>query len=307
MGVTMNFDFGEILTRAFQITWKHKILWFFSALPTLVSFLVFPIMFIPAFLLEGNSRITPLFVDSPVYGILFFLFFIFIMLFSFVLYGVSSSAVILGTVRGDGGVERLTFGELFNDSKSYWWRVMGVMLLIGLGVSVVFFVLYGCMALIGAVTVGLGFICMVPLMLLMYPLMMVMYAIIEESQVAVVVDELGVTDAIRRAWELVRANFWRIVLISLVVYFGVSILTSVVMLPLMSPFFLLPFFMESGMAEPSPRTIMLFMGAFSLIFIPVMALVQGIALTYMKSAYTLVYLRLTKSQDNTPVVLEENA
>lgn len=303
----MNFDFGEILARAFQITWKHKILWVFSALPTLVSFLIFPIMFIPIFFLEEGSYNTPFFVESPVYGILFFLFFIFIMLFSYVLYGVSSSAVILGTVRGDGDVERFTFRELFNDSKPYWWRVLGVLLLLGLSISLVFLVIFGCMSIFGAVTIGLGYICMVPLMLLMYPAMMVLYALIEESQVAVVVDELGVTDAIKRAWELVRENFWRIVLISLVVYFGVSILSSVIMVPFMLPFFFIPFFMDSGMTDFTPRTMMLFMGGFSLLFIPVMALVQGIGLTFMKSTYTLVYLRLTKSQDNAPVVLEDES
>jgi hypothetical protein len=53
---------------------------------------------------------------------------------------------------------------------------------------------------------------------------------------------------------------------------------------------------------------MLFMGGFSLLFIPVMGIVQGFSLTFMKSAYTLVYLRLTKPQDdNAPVVLEANA
>jgi len=44
------------------------------------------------------------------------------------------------------------------------------------------------------------------------------------------------------------------------------------------------------------------MGGFSLIFIPVMALVQGIGLTFMKSVYTLVYLRLSKPQDIAPVL-----
>ena len=87
----MNFDFGEVLTRAFQITWKNKILWLFSALPTLVTFLVFPIMFVPVFTMGESSYNTPFFVDSPVYGILFFLFFIFIFLFSYVLYGISSA------------------------------------------------------------------------------------------------------------------------------------------------------------------------------------------------------------------------
>jgi hypothetical protein len=303
----MNFDFGEILTRAFQITWKHKIFWLFSALPSLVSFLVFPIMFIPLFFLEGGSNNIPFFVESPVYGVLFFLFFIFIFLFSYILYGISSSAVVLGVVRADGDVEHFTFRELLNDSKPYWWRVLGVLLLIGFGVSLFFLVIFGCMSLFGAVTIGLGYICMFPLMLLMYPVMLALYGIIEESQVAVIVDELGVTDAIRRGWELLRANFWRIVLISLIVYFGISFLSGIVMFPLMTPFFFLPIFMNGDMTEINPRTMILFMGGFSLLFIPVMALIQGITITFLKSTYTLVYLRLTKSQDNAPVLLEENA
>ncbi|MDX1378565.1 MAG: hypothetical protein R3307_06935 [Anaerolineales bacterium] len=301
----MNFDFSEILSRAFQITWKHKILWLFSALPALVSFLVFPIMFIPVFLMGENSYNTPFFVESPVYGILFFLFFIFIFLFSYVLYGISSAAVVLGAKRADAADKSFTFKELFNDSKPYWWRVLGVLLLIGLSVSLVFLVIFGCMSIFGAVTVGLGFICMVPIMLLMYPIMMVLYAVIEESQVAVVVDDAGIIDAIKRGSELVRANFWGIVLISLVVYVGISILSSIFMLPLMSPMFLIPFLMDTG-TEPSPRTMMLFLGVFSLFFIPVMALIQGITITYLKSTYTLIYLRLTKPQDNAPVVLETN-
>lgn len=302
----MNFDFSEILTRAFQITWKHKVLWLFSALPALASFLIFPIMFVPMFFMGESFNNTPFFVDSPVYGILFFLFFIFIFLFSYVLYGISSAAVVLGAKRADKGEERFTFSELFNDSKPYWWRVLGVLLLIGLGVSAVFLVIFGCMSLFGAVTAGIGFICMFPFMLLMYPLMMVLYAIIEESQVAVVADDVGVTEAIKRGWELVRANFWPIVLISLIVYVGISILTSIVMLPLMSPMFLIPFLADSG-TDLSPRTMMLVMGGFSLVFIPLMALIQGITITFMKSTYTLVYLRLTRAQDDAPEIVEANA
>lgn len=302
----MNFDLGEILTRAFQITWRHKVLWLFNALPVLVSLLILPMMFVPMIFLGDGSFGGPYFMEEPVYIILFLLFSIGVTLLSFVLYGISSSAVILGTKQADEDTENFTFKSLFNDSKPYWWRVVGVVLLLSLGVSIVFAVIFGCMALFGAVTVGLGFICAAPLMLLIYPVMMVLYSIIEESQVAVVADELGVIDAVKRGWELVRANFWRILLISLVVYLGISILSSVVMLPLMSPMFLIPFFLDGG-TEFNPRTMMLFMGGFSSIFIPVMALVQGVMVTLLKSTYTLVYLRLTKPRDNAPVVLEENA
>jgi len=302
----MNFDFSEILSRAFQITWKHKILWLFSALPTLLSFLIFPFMFVPIFFLDGDSFNNPPFFEEPIYIILFIVFSLGISLLSYVLYGISSAAVVLGTKRADDDAEGFTFKELFNDSKPYWWRVLGVLFLIGFSVSVFFMVIFGCMSIFGAVTIGLGFICMVPLMILMYPLMMVLYAIIEESQVAVIVDDVGVIDAIKRGWELVRANFWRVVLISLIVYLGVTFLSSIVMLPLMSPMFLIPFLMDSG-TDFSARTMMLFMGGFSLFFIPIMALIQGITITYLKATYTLVYLRLTKPQEDSPVIVEANA
>ena len=305
----MNFDFGEILSSAFQVTWRRKILWVFSALPILLSFLIFPLMFVPIFFMDNGSFNDPFFVNEPVYVVLFVAFSIFISLVSYGLYGVSSSAVILGAVRADGdneAGEQFTFNELFNGSKPYWWRVLGVLLLVGLGISLVFMVIFGCMSLIGMVTVGLGFICLFPLMLLMYPAMMVLYGFIEISQVGVVADDLGVTDAIQRGWELVRANLWRIVLISLVVYFGVGLLSGIVMFPFMIPFFFLQAFMESQ-SNFEPRTMMLFMGGFGLIFFPIMALVQGVGITFMKSAYTLVYLRLTKPQDDAPAPVLETS
>jgi len=288
----MDFDFGEILTRALKITWKHKVLWLFSAMPTIMSFLFVPFMFLPIFFSETDPYREPFFVDQPVYVLLFIGFSLFISALSVVLYGISSSAVTLGVLQVDGGTEKLGTGKLFEDSKPYWWRVLGVLLLSGIGISFIFMVVFGCMTMIGAVTVGLGFICMMPLFLVIYPIMMVLYGFIEISQAAVVVDDIGVTDAIRRGWELVKVNFWRILLISFIVYMGISILSSIIVLPFMTPFFFFPFLMEGGQFEPNTRTMMLFMGGFSLILFPVMAVIQGITITFLKSTYMIVYLSL---------------
>jgi len=288
----MHFDFSEILTRALKITWKHKVFWLFSAMPTMVSFLFVPFMFLPIFFSETDPYREPFFVDQPVYVLLFIGFSLFISALSVVLYGISSSAVTLGVLQVDGGTEKMEVGKLFEDSKPYWWRVLGVLLLIGIGISFIFMVVFGCMTMIGAVTVGLGFICMMPFFLVIYPIMMVLYGFIEISQAAVVVDDIGVTDAIRRGWELVKVNFWRILLISFIVYMGISILSSIVVLPFMTPFFFFPFLMEGGQFEPNLRTIMLFMGGFSLILILVMAVIQGVTITFLKSTYTIVYLSL---------------
>ena len=302
----MNFDFGEILTRAGQITWKHKVLWLFSALPTLLSFLIFPVVFLPIFLTDFDPYSEPFFVDQPLYILLFIGLSLFISILSFALYAISSSSVTLGVLQVEGGAGKLETMKLFDDGKKYWVRVLGVMLLVGLAVSLVFAVIFGCMTLFGALTIGLGFICMQPLILLMYPLMLVLYGIIEESQAAVVVDELGVTDAIQRGWELVKANFWRILLISLIVYLGISILGGIVAVPFMIPFFFMPFFME-GSSGFDMRTVMLVSGGITLLLIPVMALVQGIGMTFLKTTYALVYLRLTKTRGDAPAVIEANA
>lgn len=261
----MNFDFGEILTRAFQITWKHKVLWLFSALPTLLSFVIFPIVFAPILLTDFDSSREPFFVEQPVYILLFVGFSLFISVLSFALYAISSSSVTVGVVQAEGGAEKLETMKLFEDGRKYWLRILGVMLLIGLAVSLVFAVIFGCMILIGAATMGIGFICMQPLFLLMYPLMLALYGIIEESQAAVIVDDLGVTDAIRRGWELVKANFWRILLISLIVYLGIGILSSIVVILFMIPFFFMPFLVQDA-ASFEPRTMMLFMGGLPCFF-----------------------------------------
>ena len=300
----MNFDFGEVLSRSFQIAWKHKILWAFSALPMLVSFLIFPVVFVPIFFMQDGSFGNSSFIENPLVVLSFILFSVVVSIISYALYGIASSSVILGVVRADEGAERFTFNELLTESRSYWWRVLGVMLLVGFGVGLAFTIIFGCMMLFGAVTVGIGFICIQPLFLLMYPLMMVLYGFIEESQVAVVAEDLGVTDAVRRGWELMRANFWRILLISLIVYLGLGVISSVIMLPFMSPMFAIPFFMDGGQFEPTSRTILLIMSGFGCIFFPVMAFIQSIFMTFLKSAYTILYLRLTRYQDDALVSVD---
>lgn len=105
---------------------------------------------------------------------------------------------------------------------------------------------------------------------------------------------------------LFSANFWRILLISLIVYLGVGILSAIITMPFMVPFFFMPLFMQ----DPSgfdPRTMMLFMGGFMLLLLPVMALVQAVTITFLKATYALVYLRLTRSREDVPIPVEANA
>jgi len=74
----------------------------------------------------------------------------------------------------------------------------------------------------------------------------------------------------------------------------------------MVPFFFMPFFSQD-FSNIDVRNMMLAAGGFSLLILPVMALVQGVTITFLKATYAIVYLRLTKPQDSVPAILEENA
>jgi hypothetical protein len=290
----VNFDLGEVLSRAWQITWKNKILWVFNILPALLSLLFIPIVFIPMFFIGPNSLINQDFVDQPYYVSLFIGTNLVLTVLSVLFYAAGSSSAYLGNLRAESGRVQLPFRDLFQDELKYFWRILGVSLLVGAVASAVFLLMFGCMMLVGMVTMGLGMICLQPLFLLLYPAMLIAYALIEQSQAGVVTDNLGVIEALSRGWALIRAHFWRFFLISLVIYFGLFILSSIGMLPFMVPFIFLPLIMGGDPSSIDPQGIGWVLLLISILFLPVLALIQGLSLTFMKSAFMIVYLRLTR-------------
>jgi hypothetical protein len=302
----MNFEFGEVLSRAVQITWKHKVFWGFIILPMLAGFLIVPLTLSPIFLMDGGSFGSPSYFENPIFIVLFIGLHLMLALASLVLTAIGYSSLTLGIVRAERGEDGLTFKGLLQDGMKYFPRMLGVMLLLAVGISLIFFSIFACGALFGMVTAGIGFICIQPLILALYPVMVVLYALIEQSQAAIVADDLGVTQAIAKGWELLRANFWRYVLISLIVHLGIGILSSIVLMPFMLPFFFLPFLMDSSIFDSGPQAFGLIIAGSMLILLPVMAVVQGVTITFMKSAYVLVYLRLAHSS-NAPITPGANA
>ncbi len=300
----MNFDIGEVLSRSAQITWKNKSFWGFVILPMLVTFMAFPLYFLPFFFLDENGSGAPVIFENPVFLVLFFVFHVVFMLVTFVLMIYGYSALTLGVVRVERGEEGVSFKELLRDAKIYFPRMLGVMFLTTLVIGTVFFVVFMSLTLFGVLTAGIGFICIQPLFIVLYPVMMIVYAFMEQAEAAVVADEMGVMDAIQKGWELLKANFWRLALISIVIYFVVGTISSILVVPFMIPFFFLPFLVETNNFDFT--TIGLVMGGVMLILLPIMAFVQGISITFMKSAYILVYLRLTRSSDS-PVQVEATA
>ena len=72
----MNFDVGEVLSRAWQITWKHRVLWIIGILFGFFVSTMFLLMFFPFLLplLIQNSRmdLTPVFIVGFINAFLLF-------------------------------------------------------------------------------------------------------------------------------------------------------------------------------------------------------------------------------------------
>lgn len=300
----MNFDIGDVLSRSIQITWKNKSFWGLVILPMLVNFVGIPFYFLPLFFLDDNGSGVPVFFENPLFIVFFFIFHVLFILITIALATYGYSALTLGIVRLERGGEGISFRQLLLDAKTYFPRMLGVVFLTTFVIGAIFSVIFGCLTLFGFVTAGIGFICVQPIFILMYPVMFIVQAFMEQAQAAVVVDEMGVMDSLTKGWELLRANFWRLAVLSLVVYFAMSVLSSIIVVPFIIPFFFFPFFIESNNFDPT--TFGMVMIGFMLVLLPLMAFVQGVAITFMKSTYILAYLRLTQTPA-APLVVEAAA
>lgn len=301
----MNLNVGEVLARSWQITWKHKNLWLAGIIVSLLGFLSASVSLI--FNPSISSVSDPSLMQRELPSILLANGLVILLsILSIPVYVIAMSVPSLGTLRVETGSERLNLVELTRGVLPYFWRILGIFLLVGLSVFLVVMAFMACIVFFSLLTLGLGAICAVPLFLLFIPLAMFVYAIMEQGMSAVLVDNLGVSSALQRTWELVKKNLGVIVLMSLIIYLGSTIVSMIISIPMMIPVFSFMFNMMGSepdvqSVERLSRSMILWMLAFS----PLYALFQGLLLTFMQSAWTLTYLRLTRSTNASQPFLAE--
>lgn len=295
----MKFDFGEVLTNAWKITWKHKVLWGIAFVMMFATFLFFPLMFVPMFMILIEDDPMRWF-ENPLPWIGMALGFVLMMIVSYGVGPLIRSSLAVGALKAERGVEKLTFRELFSEGRVFYLRFLGVTLLFAVTFMLISF-LFSAIQIFGTiVTMGLASLCLTPLTLLMYPLMFAGMAWMELTESAVVVDGLGVMDAFRRGWETMRSNKMNVFIVALVIYLGTGMISSFVVFPFFLPMFFAPVFLLEG-GIPS-NAFLWGAGIWMLIFFPVMAFVQGISMVFMKTGWLLTYLRLRQTPQS--VVLE---
>jgi hypothetical protein len=304
----MNFNFGEVLSRAWQIIWKHKVLWIFGIFAGCArggggggggaggsrpgGNQSFPQ------LQRTLEQFAQWVGDHPWVVVLFVVLVVVLIVISIFLGTIGRIGLIRGTYQAEQGAERLVFGELFSGSTPYFWRVLGLALLVGL----IGFLIFIPFLLFGVLTAGIGFVCLLPLLCILIPVLWAVSVVIEQANVAIVLENLGITDGLRRGWEVVRANAGPIILMALILFVGSAVVGFVLAIPVIAA--VLPFVF--GAASNSRGAILTGLLCFAA-YLPVLIVLGGILTAYVQTAWALTYMRLTRPPENVPVIPEANA
>jgi hypothetical protein len=322
----MNFNFGEILTRAWQIVWKNRVLWIFGILASCGRG--------GANFNSSSSRGdggfgTPSDLPPQMRQLMqtiqenltaFIAITVAVVCISWIITIFLSTIGKIGLIRGtsqvDGGAEGLIFGQLFSESMPYFWRIFGLTLI----VTIPFVVLAAAIIAAGLAflilipvsngsdmppVMGLGLIpiligCFCPLI----PISIVINLIIRQAENAIVLEGMRVLPSLSRGWDVFRKNLGPIIIMAIilaVIGFAVGFIIAI-------PVFIvvLPAVIAFAVGEAQNWTPLALAGVCICLYLPVLLLLNGIAIAYTESAWTLTYLRLTRRlQDNEPVALLE--
>lgn len=293
-------DFGEILSRAWQIVWKYKVLWIFGILAGSTAGGNYGSSGVN-YQFSGQDlprRIEQFFNNIPDWQLTLGAFLIIglvllAIVLAVVLGTVGRIGVVRGTMRGDAEVERLSFGELFKSSLPYFWRVFGLNLLIFLGLLVIIFLLVGFIVLAGVLTAGIALICLLPLICLAVPISWFVSIIIEQANVALVVDDVSVFEGLRRGWQIVIDHIGEFILMGLILLLGGGLVSFLIGLPF--AFLAFPIILSvaagSGVAIGSSVSYVFLICL--VLYLPVLLVLSGFVRAYIGSAWTLTYMRLT--------------
>ena len=320
----MNFDFGDVLSRAWQIVWRHRVLWVFGILTSCGrggggggggggnSGIEFQGPDLPPQVMRWLEMIQENLMTFAVVGCIVI---VLLWALSIFLSTIGKVGLIRGTFQAEGGAERLIFGELFSGSTPYFWRVFGLSLIVaipllaGIAVAVAGIVAFAIAASGGSEEAIVGLVAMVPVFIgclcLLIPLMFVVGMIVHQAERAIVLEDMRVLPAISRGWDIFRANLGPIILMALIL----AILNVVLGFLIALPIFVvaLPAMLAFLAGEGQSYSPLVLLGACICLYIPVSLLLNGILIAFTESAWTLTYMRLTRTQGSAPLVVEANA
>jgi hypothetical protein len=192
------------------------------------------------------------------------------------------------------------FRQMWGLARSRAWALVRLAALMMAAGLLAFVVLAGIAVALVSAMEGTGALLLIPLVPAFIALSFWIYIKLMVAPAAVVIEELGALDGLRRSWSLTRANWWRIFGITLVVSVMVGVIGQVVMIPVS----LLPTFL-GGVISPHGGTgqdiaIAVGVGVATAVL---GALVGAVGYAFQTSVMALLYMDLRMRKDGLDIAL----
>jgi hypothetical protein len=152
-------------------------------------------------------------------------------------------------------------------------------------------------ALFAILTLGIGLLCIIPLLCLAVPFFWLVGLVIEQANIAIVIEDVGIIDGLRLGWNVFRDNFGAVFVMGLILSLGISLIGGfIISIPLAivaAPAII-------GIASGTQRALgggLLVAALCFVAYLPVLIILSGALRAYIESAWTLTYLRLTNKPE----------
>jgi hypothetical protein len=292
-------DYGLIIRRSFQFAWQHKALWIFGLFIMGVGSLnieltggPFASGDVPDFSSSAMSQLV-----LPFLGVYFL-----IVILSIVTYCISAPALVDAANRlGRGG--RYSFSTSLSAGIDYFFRSLGLIILIGI-IAMAIIAVMAAVAVVIGIMFGAGFeqgdtAAMAPAIIMLIlagvvigiPIFLFILWFIttiqQLAQRAIVVRDVSIADSLGEAWFLLKAHFWKCVVIFLI-YMAFAFGNSMVLMIIFTAIK----FVVSGALLPGGANPGLVFVVNLLLGLPFSIVIGGFTSTTFFNFYTLFYFAL---------------
>jgi hypothetical protein len=304
----MTLDYGNLLSRAWQITWKHKILWIFGILAGLGNGGGPPgdgngggrgqpsngFEFGSPQVDQWINQFDQAAIVAIVLGLICLALLIAVVLIALQVIG--RGGLIGGVLKAEAD-QTVTFGEAWQIGVSKFWTLFLIGLIPGLISLLLAVVVIAPGVILSLLTFGLGLLCFIPVACLLAIGGVILNIIAYFAQIAAVVENLGVMDALRRAWAVITANVGNIVVLGLMLIFISFFAGLIIALPMLLT--IVPAVIAvagfAGESQVVGYGGLAFALACCALYLPVLLVLSGILQTWVTATWTLAYKRLTQS------------
>ena len=328
-------DFGGVLSKAWKIVWKYKVLWIFGLLAALGegngggggggggrggSFNNGSQGFNPPNFQQGQynfdlmppelARGLENFVNTVTHiqwyvWVMIGLGVLFLVLICWLLSMVGKIGLVKGSQLADEGEEKLPFVALLNKVWPYYGKFILLELLVWAAGFVIALVIAIPLVFLAVFTLGIGLLCILPLICLLIPVSLLVNTFVKQAEIALVADNLGVFDSIKAAWNVMKKNIWSYVIMTLILILIEFVAGIVIALPFILVF-IPPFVAMAANGFTSfdgLGTSAIVSAVLCCFLVPIAWLASGILTAYDHAAWTLTYLRLKQPKTELPEVV----